>query len=90
MDSGRLLIPDDDPGICDFAKDVAHDLDLAVIVPSVASDIRTGLISFDPSVIFLDLPMPDSDGIEVNKRLSDEGTMARVALPKGRSTQSLQ
>lgn len=90
MEADRLLILDDDPDICDFVKDVAQELGFCVIVPSLAADLPGNLTSFEPSAIFLDLMMPEMDGIEVIRRLGDEGSEAQIVLASGQDRQVLQ
>jgi len=90
LQTDRLLILDDDPEMCDFVKDVAQDLGFAVIVPSLSADLRQSLASFQPSVIFLDLLMPEMDGVEVIRRLGEEGSTAQIVLASGQDRQILQ
>ena len=89
MQSDRLLVLDDDPGVCDLVKDVAQELGFSVVVPSAGSDLLSLLRSFQPSVIFLDLQMPGMDGIEVMRLLAEDSVDVQIILATGQHRQIL-
>jgi EAL domain-containing protein (putative c-di-GMP-specific phosphodiesterase class I) len=79
----RIIVLDDDPLTCDFVKDVAQEAGFAVLVPGGAPELLSSLDSFQPDVIFLDLLMPNTDGIEVIRRLAEAGSEAQLLLASG-------
>lgn len=61
----KLLIIEDDPGICTFLKAslVANDYD--VIIVSTGTDALAMMTSHCPDCVLLDLGLPDMDGMEI-------------------------
>jgi EAL domain-containing protein (putative c-di-GMP-specific phosphodiesterase class I) len=89
MQADRLLILDDDAGICDFVEEVAESLGFSVSVPGLPFDINDRLKEFQPSLIFLDLQMPGKDGIEVIRQLGEAGAKVQIVLASGQDRQIL-
>lgn len=65
MAAGRLLICDDEERFGRFVQRVAMDLDFEVQVTSSADDFIATYDDFEPTVIVLDMIMPDMDGNEL-------------------------
>jgi CheY-like chemotaxis protein len=63
--AGRLLICDDEERFGRFVQRVATDLDFEVQVTSSADDFIATYDDFEPTVIVLDMIMPDMDGNEL-------------------------
>jgi CheY-like chemotaxis protein len=63
--AGRLLICDDEERFGRFVQRVAMDLDFEVQVTSSADDFIATYDGFEPTVIVLDMIMPDMDGNEL-------------------------
>lgn len=80
MQADRLLVFNDEPRTSDLISYVAEHLGFAVSVQEQTSDIRQGLASFKPDVIFLDLPTLDRRSNEVIRHLAHEGTDAQILL----------
>lgn len=79
----RLLVVDDDHGILDVIKDVASESGYEVLCTDNATEFRRVLASFKPTLIFVDLSMPKTDGIELLRELADENISAFVAVMSG-------
>ena len=79
----RLLVVDDDPGISDLITEVGGDLGYQAVTASTRDALLTALPELQPTVVSLDLSMPDLDGIEVLTLLADQGSRARVMLTSG-------
>ena len=79
----RLLVIDDEPEFGEYVKRVAADLGFSVQVTHAASDFMDVYRSFDPTVIVMDILMPQMDGIELVQWLADAGCSARVVLASG-------
>ena len=65
MAAGRLLICDDEERFGRLVQRVAMDLDFEVQVTSSADDFIASYDDFEPTVIVLDMIMPDMDGNEL-------------------------
>ncbi len=79
----RLLVVDDEPGICELIADVAEGVGYEVRMEHDPCEIWTMLASFTPSVIVLDLEMPHMDGVTVLQSLAEEGCNAAILLISG-------
>ena len=83
MISNRLLVIDDEPAICDFVKDVAEEQGFDVATANNFDQFTAAHRSFEPSVIVLDLRMPEVDGIELLRFLAKEKCRAQIVLISG-------
>jgi CheY-like chemotaxis protein len=81
--SHRLLVVDDEAGICRFVRRVAEQLGFAVETVSSSRDALKAAQQLDPTVLVLDLAMPDMDGIEVMRQLAGAGCRPRIVLTTG-------
>ncbi len=90
MVSERVLIIDDEPKIGEYIADVAVELGHNVQVTSKASDFTFLVDSFEPTVICLDIIMPEKDGIELMRYLADQECQARVLVISGYQGQYLE
>ena len=79
----RLLIIDDEPEICDLYGAFAEHLGFDVCTTGDADEFIRLNREFDPTVVILDLHMPQADGIELLRRLADEKCRARIAVVSG-------
>ena len=85
----RLLTIDDEPDICEYIGEVAEGLGFEVRTTSDPDDFREQAISFEPSVVVLDLQMPRADGIELLRFLGDNKINAQVLVVSGMDTKVL-
>jgi EAL domain-containing protein (putative c-di-GMP-specific phosphodiesterase class I)/ActR/RegA family two-component response regulator len=79
----RLLVVDDEPGVCRFLQEVAEKAGFETAGAGNASEFRQAFADLDPSLIVLDLQMPGTDGVELLRFLAQEGTEAQIALMSG-------
>ena len=82
-DKPRLLAIDDDPEVCEFLEDAAGSLGFevrSVSNPQEGDDVYRAI---QPTVIALDLVMPERDGIQVLRFLAAEGCEALIAMMSG-------
>jgi EAL domain-containing protein (putative c-di-GMP-specific phosphodiesterase class I)/CheY-like chemotaxis protein len=79
----RLLVVDDEPGVVDFIAAVARRCDYAVASTSAAGEFLALVESFRPTLILLDLHLPDSDGVELLRLLVARGCKAPILLMSG-------
>lgn len=89
MSRPRLLIVDDNQEICDFLKLVSEGFDFDVVeVTSATAAIQT-VSQFKPNLIFLDLLMPDMDGVEMMAELAEQRCDASICLVSGMDQRTL-
>jgi CheY-like chemotaxis protein len=79
----RLLVIDDDPAIMDIVRRVAEGLDFEVRTTARADEFAEIYESFQPTVVILDLVMPEVDGVELAHWLAHVGSKARVIFLTG-------
>lgn len=83
QNSNRLLVIDDEEGICEFVAEVATDLGFVAHLTTRVEDFRNELTDFDPTIIVLDLQMPDIDGVELLRELAAQECEAQIVLISG-------
>ena len=79
----RLLVIDDEPEFRKFVRQVAEGLEFEVQDVGNAHGFKEIYQKFDPSVIALDIVMPEVDGIELVQWLGDQGCRAPILLISG-------
>lgn len=83
MADKALLSIDDDPQILEIIRKVALDLGFEVETALTAGKFMTAYSRSHPSVVTVDICMPDTDGIELLRWLGDVGSNARVIILSG-------
>lgn len=78
MTEQRLLLVDDRPDIGDMIQRVAEQLGYEVQAAVHGEEFKRIYNSFNPTTIFLDIVMPDIDGIELIKWLIDQQSAAKI------------
>lgn len=89
QNSNRLLVIDDEEGICEFVAEVATDLGFAAHLTTRVEDFRADYKEFDPTIIVMDLQMPDIDGIELLRELAAQECEAQIVVISGMDTRVL-
>lgn len=79
----RLLIVDDEPGIVDLIAAIARRLDYAVASTGDPAEFLDLVEPFQPTLIVLDLDLPEIDGLELLRRLAFAECKAPVLLLSG-------
>jgi CheY-like chemotaxis protein len=79
----RLLVIDDEPAFGSFVKEVAEGMGYDVRVTAKADEFADTYESFDPTVIVLDVVMPEVDGIELVQWLAQEKCKAKIIIVTG-------
>ena len=82
-DERRLLVIDDEPAFCAFVRRVAEAEGFAVTVAADGDAFKRAYVSLQPTVIMLDLVLPDIEGIELLQYLAQQGCRARVFVISG-------
>lgn len=83
MSVKRLLIVDDDPRVCRTIERIAERSNFDVFSLDQSIRFEAAFEYFQPDVILLDLCMDQTDGVEILRFLSKNGTRARVVLMSG-------
>ncbi len=79
----RLLVIDDEADFGAFVGRVAEGLGFEVTVTTRARAFKAAYETVDPSVIVLDVVMPDVEGIELVQWLAERGCRARILVVTG-------
>jgi DNA-binding NtrC family response regulator len=80
---GRLLVIDDEPDIARYIGLVAEELGYEVRVTTDPEVFKRDYDELKPTVIVLDVVMPEVDGIELVKFLAQRNCAARVLVISG-------
>lgn len=83
MSNKRVLIVDDEPDFGAFVRRVAEKLDFEVKVTTNPRAFKEIFRLFNPTVIVLDIVMPDVDGIELVRWLATVHCTARIIIISG-------
>lgn len=83
VNPNRLLVIDDDWDMGEFVREVAERKGFEVSVAQNANQFRSSYRSLAPTLIILDLRMPDSDGIELLRFLASTQCKGQVLLISG-------
>jgi DNA-binding response OmpR family regulator len=83
MSNKRLLIVDDEPDFGAFVRRVAERLDFEVKVTTNPRAFKEIFHRFNPTVLVLDIVMPDEDGIELVRWLATMQCTARIIIITG-------
>src|SRR5438046_1402216 len=90
MAANRLLILDDDPGVLSFLAEVGRERGYEVALTAAIEELQARYLTFDPSLIILDLQYGQGDGIEVLSFLRQQGCRAPIMLISGFDSRVLE
>jgi len=83
MTPSRLLIIDDDLEVCEFVARVARDANYEVASTTHFNEFKRLYGDFHPTIVIMDLAMPDVDGVELLRFLQVERSKTEVILISG-------
>lgn len=83
MIDNRLLVVDDNRDLAELVRRVGVGAGYDVCVATEAVEFKEAFDRFDPTVIVLDMIMPDTDGIQLVQWLVDRNVTARVVVASG-------
>ncbi|RJQ67901.1 MAG: sigma-54-dependent Fis family transcriptional regulator [Desulfobacteraceae bacterium] len=86
MKPARILVIDDEPAICDGCRLVLSEKSHEVDICSTGREGMEAIRSNGYELILLDLKLPDADGMDLLKRLSEEGLRIAVIVMTGYSS----
>ncbi|MFZ5597457.1 MAG: sigma-54-dependent transcriptional regulator [Bacillota bacterium] len=76
----KILIVDDEEGVCELLKDVLEDAGYDTIISYTAGNALKILENETPDTVLLDIRLPDADGIEVMEKIKEMGIRVPVIL----------
>jgi EAL domain-containing protein (putative c-di-GMP-specific phosphodiesterase class I) len=85
----RLLVVDDEPAICMAIKRIAEPLGFIVQSLNQSAAFPQTVKEFQPSLLILDLKMPDCDGVQLLQQLKEEQSEAQVIVISGMDQRKL-
>ena len=83
MPEKRLLVCDDEAAVGRFVQNVAAPLGYEVRITTGGQELMQVYDDFRPTIILLDMVMPDVDGNEVIMWLANRGCTARLIIMTG-------
>ncbi len=83
MSKPLLIIVDDEPEMADLVKDVGELAGFDILIANNAKDFQTIWTNNTPSVIVMDLVMPDMDGVELLYWLGERKCDTPIILISG-------
>lgn len=78
--SGRILVVDDDAKVCDFVSVLLESVGYTPVTVRNGREAMRVLEERNTDAIVLDLNMPEMDGFEVLKRLSDDPALKSIPV----------
>ncbi|WP_347489085.1 sigma-54 dependent transcriptional regulator [Desulfoscipio sp. XC116] len=76
----KVLIVDDEEGVCELLRDVLEDAGFEAWIASNAREAREILQAKTPDTILLDIRLPDADGIQLIEEFNSMGIQVPVIL----------
>lgn len=83
QEQNRLLVVDDDAGICALFSEVAEGCGYTVKTINTVLEFKDAYTSFKPTLIFLDLNIADKDGIELLQFLAKQKCKSPIIVISG-------
>ena len=86
QDKPLILVIDDEPDIRELVKDILEDEGYHVAISADGSEARASFASVTPSLILLDIWMPDVDGISLLKEFKQQDPNITIVMMSGHGT----
>lgn len=83
MGAPKLVVVDDEQAFCGFIRKAAERAGYEVVIANSAEEFLNVIDADPPDVVVMDIIMPDMDGIELIKRLSDRHCTAAIIVISG-------
>ena len=84
------LIVDDEPGIRNFVQHVAESVGMQAVGAVSGSDALSKLKTLSPTIIVMDMQMPNGDGVQLIQGLAGLGIKAKIVIISGADTRLLE
>lgn len=85
-DKPLILVVDDEPDIRELIKDILEDEGYRIAVAANGDEARNALAAQNPSLILLDIWMPDIDGISLLKEFKQQDSELTIVMMSGHGT----
>lgn len=89
MGANRLLIVDDERPFGELVARIAVDAGFEARATGNAADFLKTLGHWKPSLLLIDLQMPDVDGIQLLRQMAEQGVTCRIVLASGLDSRTL-
>ncbi|MBI5452900.1 response regulator [Candidatus Gottesmanbacteria bacterium] len=76
----KLLIVDDEKGLCEYLKDFFKPRGYSVFIATNGQDALSTIKKENPELVLLDINMPDMDGLEVLRQIKKISTQTKVIM----------
>lgn len=83
MNRKRLLVVDDEPELGEYVGLVAGAMGYEVEITASAAEFKRVYDSFDPTMIVMDIVMPETNGVELVGWLIKRESTARILVASG-------
>ena len=83
MSAKRLLVVDDEPEFCELVRKVAADMGYEVQVATNGHTFQAAYLTLQPTLIVMDMVMPEMDGNELVLWLVEQGYAADLVIITG-------
>ena len=83
MSEKRLLVVDDEPEFCELVRKVATDLGYEVLVATNGRTFQDAYLALQPTMIVMDMVMPEMDGNELVLWLVEQHYAADLIIITG-------
>ncbi len=77
---GRIIVVDDDPGIRDVVSEFLDRHGFEVETAADAGELNRLMSVFQPNLVVLDVMLPGEDGLQICRRLANQGGPAVIML----------
>ena len=84
------LIVDDEPGIRNFVQHVAESVGMQAVGAVSGSDALNKLKTLSPTIIVMDMQMPNGDGVQLIQGLAGLNIDAKIVIISGADTRLLE
>ena len=81
--NGRILVIDDESAVCDLVRRVAEGEGFEVVTTGTHAEFIAAYDACPPAHMFLDLLLPDTDGIGLLQILADKGCEGQIVIMSG-------
>lgn len=85
-----VLVVDDEREIVDFLESFLSRFDITTIKATTGQEALNQYDEYKPEFVFLDIKMPDKDGIEVLKELKERNPAVKVIMITGSEEKEVQ
>jgi DNA-binding NtrC family response regulator len=79
----KILVVDDDIEICEMLKSFFMSLGHDTNIVNVGAEVVKQVLIFEPDIVFLDIRLPDKDGLDLLKEIKDVNKILPIVIMTG-------